>query len=372
MNDTPEKTEGTEVQVWEETRLPWHPALEERLSASKLSRRDWKTICEVIFPSATEVNSIVMALDYCRARNLDVMKRMAHIVPVWNSKARKMVDTIWPSIAELRTTAMRTKDYAGTDRIEFGPMVEKTFTGTLTKWRNGQGTDYEAEATVTFPEWAQMTVYRIVHGQRVAFCPPPVYWEETYGIQGKHGQSEIPNSMWQRRVRGQLAKCCEAAALRFTFPEELGNDYAAEEMEGQQFYGADNAKVVNDTRTDSPASPPPTEAAKEPEAEVIEEAPESPVEGVTDQPDETPEQEEQAPSEQPDKEEQAKTPDRTRSGVYAELMEKAETFSDFDELAAWDEQIDSDVEWIGEEFPDSAAKINQFILDQLAILSTPV
>ena len=33
--------------------------------------------------------------------------------------------------------------------------------------------------------------------------------------------------------RGQLDKAAEAAALRAAFPEELGNDYAAEEMEGQ-------------------------------------------------------------------------------------------------------------------------------------------
>jgi hypothetical protein len=39
--------------------------------------------------------------------------------------------------------------------------------------------------------------------------------------------------MWRRRTRGQLDKCAEAAALRAAFPEELGNDYSAEEMEGQ-------------------------------------------------------------------------------------------------------------------------------------------
>ena len=39
--------------------------------------------------------------------------------------------------------------------------------------------------------------------------------------------------MWKKRPRGQLDKAAEAAALRAAFPEELGNDYAAEEMEGQ-------------------------------------------------------------------------------------------------------------------------------------------
>ena len=39
--------------------------------------------------------------------------------------------------------------------------------------------------------------------------------------------------MWQQRPYGQLGKCAEAAALRKAFPEEIGNDYTAEEMEGK-------------------------------------------------------------------------------------------------------------------------------------------
>jgi hypothetical protein len=46
-------------------------------------------------------------------------------------------------------------------------------------------------------------------------------------------ETAAPNEMWKKRPRGQLEKCAEAAALRAAFPEELGNDYAAEEMAGQ-------------------------------------------------------------------------------------------------------------------------------------------
>lgn len=359
---------GKAVEVWEETRLPWHPALEERLKNNNLTRLDWKTICEVIFPSATEVNSIVMALDYCRARNLDVMKKMTHIVPVYSTAAKGMVDTIWPSIAELRVTATRSGEYAGADRIVFGPMIEREFEGKV----------YGKKETVKmqFPEWAEITLYRIVKGQRVAFNPPAVYWEETYGIQGKFGESDLPNSMWQKRARGQLAKCCEAAALRFTFPEEIGNDITAEEMEGQQFYGADNAKVVKDVT--KPSSEPPAEAAAAPEPEIItdiepvpsdEDAPESPVEVVDDKTDDAPEPEPEAQSEQPVKEE---TPELSRSELYAQLWERAETFSDYDGLAEWDVSITEQVAWICEEFPDSANKLNKFIGAQLTILGAAV
>jgi hypothetical protein len=56
---------------------------------------------------------------------------------------------------------------------------------------------------------------------------------ETYARQGA---SELPNSMWAKRTRGQIEKCAEAGALRKAFPEELGNEYSAEEMEGQRFW----------------------------------------------------------------------------------------------------------------------------------------
>ena len=61
--------------------------------------------------------------------------------------------------------------------------------------------------------------------------------------------------MWGKRPRGQLDKCVEAAALRKAFPEELGNVYAAEEMEGRTIDG-----VVVDhepTRQSAPTPPKP-------------------------------------------------------------------------------------------------------------------
>jgi hypothetical protein len=51
-----------------------------------------------------------------------------------------------------------------------------------------------------------------------------------------------PNSMWQKRPRGQLDKCAEAAALRAAFPEELGDDPTSDEgpmifQHGQEGFG---------------------------------------------------------------------------------------------------------------------------------------
>ena len=48
-----------------------------------------------------------------------------------------------------------------------------------------------------------------------------VFWLETYG----EDRNGTPNSMWQKRPRGQIDKCAEASSLRSAFPEEVGNEY---------------------------------------------------------------------------------------------------------------------------------------------------
>lgn len=190
-------------------RLPYHDVVQERFGVDKSG---WKVLVEAVFPAAESPDSIVMALAYCRARNLDIFKKPVQIVPIWDKKRSRMVDTVWPGIAELRTTAMRTGSFAGFDETDFGPMIDAELTG----------------VKVSYPEWAQCTVYRLVAGQRVPFIGPKVYWIETYATAKK--DTKAPNTMWAKRPRGQLEKCAEAAALRRAFPEELGNDIAAEEI----------------------------------------------------------------------------------------------------------------------------------------------
>jgi hypothetical protein len=55
-------------------------------------------------------------------RGLDPFKRPVHIVPVWNSSLGREVETVWPSINELETTAARTGAWAGIDPPDFGPL----------------------------------------------------------------------------------------------------------------------------------------------------------------------------------------------------------------------------------------------------------
>ncbi|UIY28749.1 phage recombination protein Bet [Neorhizobium galegae] len=218
---------------------------------------EWRVLVDQLFPAAKSVEAVMMALAYCRKRNLDIFKKPVHIVPMWSSAKRAMVETVWPGIAEIRTTAARTGQYAGIDAVEFGPMVERTFSGQT----GGHNTEVVTKK-VNYPEWASVIVYRITAGVKCAYHAK-VYWEETYATMGK---SDVPNEMWGKRPRGQLDKCVEAAALRKAFPEELGNVYAAEEMEGREI--ADGVTIEHEVVKPKHQPPrPPSAAAQAPKQE---------------------------------------------------------------------------------------------------------
>jgi len=210
----------------EPSRLPISPAVAKEF---EIGPTEWRVLVDQLYPAARTVEAIMMALAYCRKRDLDIFKKPVHIVPMWSSAKRAMVETVWPGIAEIRTTAARTGQYAGIDAVEFGPMIERSFTGEMEVWENRQQVMRRVTKTVTYPEWASVVVYRLTAGTPFAYHAK-VFWEETYATVGK---SELPNDMWNKRPRGQIDKCVEAAALRKAFPEELGNIYAAEEMEGR-------------------------------------------------------------------------------------------------------------------------------------------
>lgn len=174
-----------------------------------LDEATWNALTNSVFPGA-KPESIVLAVDYCRARKLDVMKKPCHIVPM-NVKDQQTGQTSWrdvimPGIYEQRTTAIKTGQMAGQDEPVFGDTI--TFKG------------------VQAPEWCRVTVYRFVGGQRCAFTHTEYFTEAC----ATTGSGEI-NSMWRKRPRGQLAKCAEAGALRKAFPDELGGVMTAEEMQ---------------------------------------------------------------------------------------------------------------------------------------------
>jgi len=216
-------------------------------AAFGISPGDWRALVDAVYPNAKTTEAIELALTYCRARKLDPFKRQCHIVPIWDSKQGREIETIWPGISELRTTAARTGQHAGFDEATFGPAETRAFKG------KGQYAK-EVEKTVSFPAWCQITAYRMLAGQRVAFPGPRVRWLETYATMGA---SDVPNEMWASRPYGQLEKCAEAAALRRAFPEEVGSEYIPEEV------GRSRSEPIDIT----PAAPEPLGARTEALAE---------------------------------------------------------------------------------------------------------
>ena len=208
----------------------------------ELSEQSWTVLTEVTFPTAKTPEAIMMALDYCRTRKLDIFKKPVHIVPMWNSALGRNVETVWPSIMEIQTTASRTGLWAGMDRPVWGPDKTQTFSG---RYKDDNEQWQETCMEVTFPEWVAVTVYRLVNGQRCAFTEE-VYWLEAYSTAGGR-YSQIPTAMWIKRPKGQLAKCAKAASLRTAFPEECG--YSAEEMEGKSMDDLTDATIINGQAT---------------------------------------------------------------------------------------------------------------------------
>ena len=213
----------------------------------EVSEQSWKVLTEVTFPSAKTPEAIMMALDYCRTRKLDIFKKPVHVVPMWSAALGRSVETVWPSIMEIQTTASRTGLWAGMDRPVWGPDKTQTFSG---RYKDENEQWQETTVQVTFPEWVAVTVYRLVNGHRCAFTEE-VYWLEAYSTAGKY--SQIPTAMWLKRPKGQLAKCGKAASLRAAFPEECG--YAAEEMADKSIDDLNDATVINGqaTRIDTEA-----------------------------------------------------------------------------------------------------------------------
>ena len=209
-------------------------ALPQPVASRGISEAQWRTLCNNLFPGANP-QSVLMVWDYCLARQLDPMKKPCHIVPMEVKDAktgtRAWRDVVMPGIYEYRTTAQRTGDYLGHSPPAYGDPVDV------------QG--------VTAPEWCDITVYRwnAKAGQRVAF-PVRTFFREVVATtrEGK------PNARWAKAPIQMLSKCCEAAALREGFPDELGGEPTCEEMAGQPVVVNDHggARPAHQTHLEKP------------------------------------------------------------------------------------------------------------------------
>jgi len=226
------------------------------IPAGFVSPEIWHVLVDVTYPNANTSAAVLLAWNYCKARNFDILKRPINIVPMWDAKQKQWRETIWPSIIETEITASRTGQWAGLDLPVFGELEQRTF-------RSDKGEKYE----VTFPKTCQRTVYKMIGGQR---CP---FSEQVTWLENCAWSNGVPNSTWRRRTHDQLAKVAKAAALRAAFPEECG-DQTAEEMEGQAIDPVEIAATDSDRR-----DIPPTQAAQRWEAPAKSEPPHDPATG---------------------------------------------------------------------------------------------
>jgi len=205
--DQGEQRERQQLARLSPPRLPYYPAFEDRFG---VDIQGWRVLVESVFPTAQTVEGVLLALSYCRHRKLDIMKKPVHVVPIWDQTKKKYVESVWPGIGEHRITAERTGRYAGMDPCAFGPERTHTFKDRVKKGDGWQ----DAEVQMTFPEWAQITIYKLVgdNKERMVKVPGPrVRWMEYYS---RRGRSTLPNDRWERAPEQMLEKCAEAAALR--------------------------------------------------------------------------------------------------------------------------------------------------------------
>lgn len=234
----------------------------------------WRTLANNLYPGAAQ-DSVLMVVDYCRARGLDPMKKPCHIVPMRVKQGGEYVtrDVVMPGIYEYRTTAHRTGQYLGRTSFTYGERI--TY--------KGQAKDPKY-AGVSAPEWAECTFRRRTLTGDVAEFTVRRYFAEVVGTEWKTGEV---NDRWTKAPTQMLEKCVEAAGLREAFPEDIGGEPTMDEIDGQTVAHeptaptiqqpqrkAETAAVVAETpakpATTAPAAAPVETGAAVVEAEVVE------------------------------------------------------------------------------------------------------
>lgn len=185
--------------------------LPEAVSRRGITEPQWVTLAKNLYPGANPT-SVLMVWDYCKARNLDPMKKPVHIVQMDVRLADgtyEKRDVVLPGIYEYRITAHRTGEYLGHEKPVYGDVVK--FAG------------------VEAPSSCEYTAYR---WNPKAHMKVPYTVEVFFAEVVATKRDGTANQRWARAPKQMLTKCAEAAALREAFPEEIGGEPTAEEMDG--------------------------------------------------------------------------------------------------------------------------------------------
>jgi hypothetical protein len=70
------------------------PVSQNLLGQLGVTEPQWRTLTDQLYPAARSVESIALVLAYCNSRGLDPYKKPVHIVPVYSSALKRMVDRL--------------------------------------------------------------------------------------------------------------------------------------------------------------------------------------------------------------------------------------------------------------------------------------
>lgn len=149
-------------------------------------------------------------LHLCQRTGLDPFSRQIYLIGRWDRRAGREVFTPQTGIDGYRVVARRATAKTG-----------GTYGYEDTLWCDSSGRWQDVWLLDEPPAAAKVTVIR--DGQRFSAVARYSEYVQT-------GKEDKPIGMWRKMPASQLAKCCEALALRRAFPHDLAGVYTAEEM----------------------------------------------------------------------------------------------------------------------------------------------
>lgn len=155
-------------------------------------------IKNILAPNATD-DELQLFIYECKRRGVHPLDRLIYFVKRKGKDGEKDKITFQTSIDYLRMESENSGDYGGIDEAIYGTEIGG------------------------FPEWAKVTVYKFINGEKVGFTGT-ARWKEFY-------PGETLGFMWRKMPYHMMAKCAEALARRLAWPKKLQCLYTPEEMQ---------------------------------------------------------------------------------------------------------------------------------------------
>lgn len=196
------------------------PIKNEEVIVAHNSHNEFMVVKNSLYPKAPD-DMVKLYLEYCAARKFDPFGKAVYLIERKDKRSDESKWEIQPGVGAYRIQAVRSGEYAGLSDVIYGPTRKLLYA----KEYNGK----KNQMTIEYPEWAEVTIKRIVKGIICEFSSGKRFWKEEYA-RFKNGN---PMDMWEKMPFSQLAKCAEAQALRKAFPDCVDQGASAEELEGK-------------------------------------------------------------------------------------------------------------------------------------------